>query len=78
MSRKWRDAPRDDFPSLSFPLYVFTVLWHRLNLVTAPIKNAPVNSDIALYQLFGRDYLDFVLVLSHFIFKVSKGTRSTW
>ena len=30
----------DDFPSLSFPLYVFTVLWHRLNLEIAPSKNA--------------------------------------
>ena len=40
MSRKWIDALRDDFPSLSFPLYVFTVLWHRLNIETAPSKNA--------------------------------------
>ena len=40
MSRKWRDAPRDDFPSFSFPLYVFTVLWHGLNIETAPSKNA--------------------------------------
>ena len=59
MSRKWRDAPRDDFPSLSFPLYVFTVLLHRLNLEIAPSKNA-TSHDIALYQLFGRrDYLRF-------------------
>ena len=43
MSRKWRDAPRDDFPSLSFPLYdlyVFSDIWHRLNLEIAPSKNA--------------------------------------
>ena len=40
MSRKWRDAARDDFPSLSFPLYVFTILLHRLNLEIAPSKNA--------------------------------------
>ena len=39
MSRKWRDAPRDDFPSLSFPLYVFTVLWHRVNWEIAHSKN---------------------------------------
>ena len=40
MSQKWIDAPRDDFLSLSFPLYVFTVLWHGLNLETALSKNA--------------------------------------
>ena len=43
MSRKWRDAARDDFPSLSFPLYdlyVFSDIWHRLNLEIAPSKNA--------------------------------------
>ena len=42
MSRKWIDAPRDDFSSLYLisPLIVFTVLWHRLNLETAPSKNA--------------------------------------
>ena len=39
MSRKWRDAPRVDFPSLSFPFYVITVLWNRLNLEIAPSKN---------------------------------------
>ena len=40
MSRKWIDAPSCDFPSFSFSLYVFTVLWHRLNLETGPSKNA--------------------------------------
>ena len=39
MSRKWIDAPRDNFPSLSFPLYVFTVLWHRVNWEIARNKN---------------------------------------
>ena len=69
MSRKWIDVARDDFPSLSFPLYVFTVSLHRLKLEIAPfvtalwerlykslsVKTQLVCNGIALYRLVRRE-----------------------
>ena len=78
MSRKWIDAPRDDFSSLYLisPLIVFTVLWHRLNLETAPSKNATslrwYRTVSALWARLSSFWSSLTLS-----FKVTKGTRLT-
>ena len=72
MSRKWIDTPRDDFPSLSFPLYVFTVLWHTLNLEIAPSKNA---TSLQWYRTVSALWagLSSFWSFPHFIFSNFKG-----
>ena len=75
MSRKWRDAARDDFPSLSFPLYVFTVLSQQ-TLEIALNKNATSLQRYCTVSALwaGLSSLWSSLTLS---FKISNGTRST-